>query len=53
MQKFTPEGESLAVWGREGRRAGELSRPWAIVMDTQNRIHVLDTENHRVQRITL
>ena len=43
----------LAAWGVQGRRPGQLYQPWALVMDSQRRIHILDTYNHRVQRIRL
>ena len=53
VQKFTLDGQSLGCWGTAGRRAGELSCPWALVLDDRQRIHVLDTYNHRVQRLRL
>jgi DNA-binding beta-propeller fold protein YncE len=37
VQKFTAEGVSLGCWGGPGKEPG--------------RVHVVDTENHRVQRI--
>jgi DNA-binding beta-propeller fold protein YncE len=51
VQKFTPEGESLGCWGGVGREPGRLCSPWALAVDSRGRIHVLDSENHRVQRI--
>ncbi len=53
VQKFTRDGQFVAAWGTQGRRDGELYQPWALVMDSQRRIHVLDTYNHRVQRIRM
>jgi DNA-binding beta-propeller fold protein YncE len=53
VQKFTRDGTSVGVWGTRGRKAGELFNPWAICLDRHGRIHVLDTYNHRVQRIRL
>ncbi|HEX5444097.1 MAG TPA: hypothetical protein VFW87_09730, partial [Pirellulales bacterium] len=53
VQKFTRSGESLGCWGRPGRAPGELDHPWALVRDRQGRIHVLDSQNHRVQRIMM
>jgi hypothetical protein len=29
-----------------------LNHPWALVVDSKGRVHVLDTDNHRVQRIS-
>lgn len=53
VQKFTRDGRFVAAWGVHGRRRGELYQPWALVMDSQRRLHILDTYNHRVQRIRL
>jgi hypothetical protein len=30
-----------------------LYNPWALVLDSRGRVHVLDSNNHRVQRIVL
>jgi DNA-binding beta-propeller fold protein YncE len=51
VQKFTPEGTSLGCWGGPGLGPGQLRCPWALVVDSRGRVHVLDSENHRVQRI--
>jgi len=51
VQKFTPEGESLGCWGSPGKEAGQLYSPWALAVDSRGRVHVVDTMNHRVQRI--
>ncbi len=51
IQKFTPEGKSLGTWGAHGRAPGQLHNPWALAFDSQGRLHVLDSNNHRVQRI--
>jgi DNA-binding beta-propeller fold protein YncE len=51
VQKFTMQGESLGCWGGPGREPGRLHNPWALVVDGKGRVHVLDSENHRVQRI--
>jgi DNA-binding beta-propeller fold protein YncE len=52
VQKFTPEGRSLGCWGGPGRGPGRLSSPWALAVDSRGRVHVLDSENDRVQRIS-
>jgi hypothetical protein len=51
VQKFTATGESLGCWGGPGREPGRFHCPWALAIDSRGRVHVLDTENHRVQRI--
>ena len=51
MQKFTPDGKSLGCWGEAGRGPGQFHCPWALGVDSRGCVHVVDTENHRVQRI--
>jgi DNA-binding beta-propeller fold protein YncE len=51
VQKLTPEGKSLGCWGGEGLQPGRLHSPWALVVDSKGKVHVIDSENHRVQRI--
>ncbi len=53
IQKFTRDGRGLGFWGSPGREEGKLFNPWALVRDSRQRIFVLDTGNHRVQRVTL
>ena len=48
---FTPEGKSVGCWGGPGREPGRLCSPWALVVDSRGRVHVIDSENDRVQRI--
>ena len=51
VQKFTPEGASLGTWGSPGSGEGELRSPWGLAVDRDGAVHVLDSENHRIQRI--
>ncbi len=51
VQKFTMTGKSLGVWGASGREPGHLANPWALAVDSRGRVHVVDSENDRVQRI--
>jgi hypothetical protein len=53
IQKFTRDGQSLAVWGSIGREPGQLHTPWAMASDSQGRLHIVDTLNQRVQRVRL
>jgi DNA-binding beta-propeller fold protein YncE len=50
VQKFTRDGTIVATWGKPGRGEGEFHQPWAAAIDSQRRLHVLDTYNHRVQQ---
>lgn len=51
VQKFTLEGKSLGTWGGPGREPGRFANPWALALDRRGRVHVVDSENNRVQRI--
>jgi DNA-binding beta-propeller fold protein YncE len=53
IQKLTHDGRSVAIWGRAGRDPGELYNPWALARDSQGRLVVIDSNNHRVQRIRM
>jgi hypothetical protein len=53
VQKFTLDGQSVGIFGHNGRREGELYQPWGIARDSRGRMYVLDTYNHRVQRFRL
>lgn len=51
VQKFTLAGESLGCWGNPGLAPGQLRSPWALAVDSRGHVHVVDSENDRVQRI--
>jgi len=51
VQKFDVKGESLGCWGGPGREPGKLYNPWALAVDSLGRVHVIDSENNRVQRL--
>jgi sugar lactone lactonase YvrE len=50
IQKFTLDGEVVGSWGQAGREEGQLQQPWAMCIDQEARIHLLDTYNQRIQR---
>lgn len=50
VQRLDPNGKSLASWGQAGSKLGELNQPWAIAVDPQGRIYVVDSGNNRIQR---
>jgi DNA-binding beta-propeller fold protein YncE len=49
IQKFTAEGEFVAVCGAPGRGHGEIRRPAGVCVDDDGYIYVADWGNHRVQ----
>lgn len=51
VQKFNRDGKSLGTWGSPGRGPGQLFSPWAVAVDSRGRVHVVDSENNRVQRV--
>ena len=51
VQKFDRDGKSLGVWGMPGRGLGQMHQPWAMTIDDENQMHVLDSYNHRVQSL--
>jgi len=53
VQKFTPDGKSLGIWGGPGREHGLLNNPWALAIDSRGAVSVIDSNNHRVQRFRL
>ena len=56
VQRFATDGTLRTSWGRggvwggPGFDAGRLNQPWGLVTDSLGRVHVLDSNNHRVQR---
>jgi streptogramin lyase len=51
VQAFTNTGQWRGSWGGPGRESGQMYQPWALVRDSRGAVHVLDTYNHRVQRL--
>jgi DNA-binding beta-propeller fold protein YncE len=50
IQRFTAHGEKcLGAWGRLGDAPGEFSRAEGLGFDAQDRLHVADSCNHRIQ----
>ena len=56
VQRFAGDGRLRESWGDRGSwggpgfDAGRLNQPWGLVIDSLGRVHVLDSNNHRVQR---
>lgn len=51
VQRLDQSGQSVGMWGGPGHEIGQLNQPWGVVADSKGRVHVLDSNNHRVQRI--
>jgi DNA-binding beta-propeller fold protein YncE len=51
VQKLKLDGTSLGTWGGPGREPGRLASPWALAIDSKGVVHVVDSENDRVQRV--
>ena len=49
VHAFDKDRRFLRQWGRQGEAEGEFSRLMAIGLDSQARLYVADTANHRVQ----
>ena len=49
IQKFTPDGEFICQIAGRGEEIGQFLRPQGLAIDTQDRLWVADSCNHRVQ----
>lgn len=49
VQRFTPEGQSVRVYGEVGDTSGKFARPKGIAIDRQGRMHVADAAFQNVQ----
>jgi DNA-binding beta-propeller fold protein YncE len=49
ISRFSPDGRPLGGAGGSGAASGFLNRPWSAVA-AGDRVYVVDSENHRVQR---
>jgi DNA-binding beta-propeller fold protein YncE len=52
IQRFSPTGVYLGLFGKTGRNAGELQEPNGIAVDGSGNIYVADVGNQRVQKLT-
>jgi DNA-binding beta-propeller fold protein YncE len=51
IQRFTPNGIFLNMFGEIGFRPAEFKEPNGIAVDSKGNIYVADTGNHRVQKL--
>ena len=49
VHKFSPEGELLLSWGKEGTGPGEFALLHNIWVDSRSRVIICDRENDRIQ----
>lgn len=50
VEKFTPDGEFIQLWGGGGIVPGAFEEPVGIDIDSQGNIYVADTWNRRIQK---
>lgn len=53
IHRFSPDGKLLLSWGEPGQGPGQFNLPHSLVVDQQNRVIVVDRENHRIQLFDL
>jgi DNA-binding beta-propeller fold protein YncE len=51
LQKFSPTGVFLNVFGKAGRGPGEFQQPCGIAADSSGNIYVADVLNNRIQKL--
>ena len=50
--EFDPDGEALREWGEQGSEPGQFDAPVGLAFDADDRLHVVDSRNDRVQVFT-
>ena len=62
IQKLSPDGKFLQQWGnmgqfgnkpQEGTEPGQFKSPGGVAIDVKGNIYVADTDNNRIQKLTL
>ena len=49
IQKFTPVGNFLTIWRREGSEYGQCPYPHGVAVDGSGKVYVADTGNCLIQ----
>ncbi len=52
VQKFSPEGDFLAKWGRQGDNPGEFRALWGLAVDADGNVYTTEQNNNRIQKFT-
>lgn len=53
IQKYSPSGRLLLIWGRGGSRRNRFQNPSGLTVDRRGHLFVLDSGNNRVQEYDL
>jgi tripartite motif-containing protein 71 len=52
IQKFSPLGEVVAMWGGTGTGPGQFRNPTGLAVDSKGNVYVVDSENNRIQELS-
>jgi streptogramin lyase len=52
VQKYSPTGKLLAIWGTLGNKPGQFDHPVGVAVDAQGNIYVADQGNNRIQKLS-
>ncbi|RMH34632.1 MAG: 6-bladed beta-propeller [Nitrospirae bacterium] len=50
IQKFSPNGDFILLWGNFGAANSNFNNPTGIACDANGDVYVADTNNHRIQK---
>ncbi len=53
IQKFSPGGKLLWVYGERGRDDGQLDCPISVAVDEDGALYVSDWGNNRIQKLAV
>jgi DNA-binding beta-propeller fold protein YncE len=49
IQLFSPAGQSVGLYGKAGRKTGELAYPWGVAVDKNSNLYIVDSGNNKIQ----
>ncbi len=53
IQKFTNHGKFIMAWGKQGDEIGNFNDPEGLAIDRNGVVYIADTQNGRIQRLSL